>query len=97
MDAMIPFISEYEPIRQFIDENFPVYVPGSITVSVSQTIRVRILSASIVPNPATINESVVLEVDAQEENGPVLLYHPTYSGTIYSGMQYYSGQIPTQS
>lgn len=93
-DFMIEAIPVYNDIKEILDTVLSGYVPVELSFSVSQSIRVRILSANIVPNPASINTDVTLQVKAEEEEGPISVYQPIFTGTIISGMEFYQGHIP---
>lgn len=83
IDLTACFGTGNEPEKSWCDENIP-YFSGSMELEVYPINVVTIQTANLLPNPAQMNQVVLLSVSVSEEV-KFLAPIPFFSGEIYSG------------
>lgn len=84
LDLTAAFGAGKEPDKDWCDTFLP-YIEGSMTVQVEMSSEFKIISASISPNPASINSKATISVMAAEQERCDLIDPYYHAGEIFCG------------
>lgn len=90
-DEVLTVKKVYQPIQELLDTVLPTFFFGDLNASYDKVESLRITSAKIVPNPASINDEITLQA-AVEDIDYVLQYAPLFCGTFDCGANVYPSE-----
>lgn len=91
-DEVLAVKKVYQPIQELLDTVLPTFFFEDLNASYDKVESLRITSAQIVPNPASINDEITLQA-AVEDIDYVLQYAPLFCGTFDCGANVYPTEI----
>lgn len=94
-DDILNVKETYKPIQELLDIVLPTFFFKNLCASYDKVESLRIVSAKIVPNPASINTEVTLQAEI-EDIDYVLQYAPLFCGTFDCGAVIQTNQIDGQ-